>query len=287
MEPFAGSAAVTIAAARQRRAKKYLINDALGPLAQLWRRIIDDPDEVARGYEELWLRQLSGPQEAFNTARATFNQSQDPVLLLYLLARCVKAAIRFNAAGEFNQSPDHRRLGTRPSTMKSHLVRAAALLGDDTEVTSGDFRDTLARTRPGDFVYFDPPYQGVSGSRDTRYYQALDVSCLITELGTLNDKGVPFALSYDGSCGDRRYGSDLPASLGLVHLTVVVGRSSQATLAGRKDVTVESLYLSPTLAAFAETSSRSYDLSKRSGASEGQYLGTTQIQLAIEPTSHS
>jgi len=56
-----------------------------------------------------------------------------------------------------------------------------------------------------------------------------------------------FAVSYDGRTGQKRFGTDLPESLGLVRLEIKAGRSSQATLLGRRDITYESLYLSPTL----------------------------------------
>jgi DNA adenine methylase len=55
---------------------------------------------------------------------------------------------------------------------------------------------------------------------------------------------VALALSYDGRRGARTYGSPLPASLGLRRVELVAGRSSQATLLGRAEVTIESLYLS-------------------------------------------
>jgi len=59
---------------------------------------------------------------------------------------------------------------------------------------------------------------------------------------------IPFLLSYDGRCGTRSYGEPLPAGLRLTHLELEAGRSSQATLAGRAEHTVESLYMSPALA---------------------------------------
>ena len=52
---------------------------------------------------------------------------------------------------------------------------------------------------------------------------------------------------YDGRTGDKSFGEPLPASLQLRHLEVCAGRSTQATLLGRTDVTYESLYLSPAL----------------------------------------
>ncbi len=47
--------------------------------------------------------------------------------------------------------------------------------------------------------------------------------------------------------GERTYGPPLPAALGLSRLLLDAGTSSQATLLGRAEKTVESLYLSPGL----------------------------------------
>jgi DNA adenine methylase len=66
---------------------------------------------------------------------------------------------------------------------------------------------------------------------------------MIDALTILNDQRVPFILSYDGSCGERNYGEPLPETVAR-RIPLDAGRSSQATLNGRDDVTIESLYLS-------------------------------------------
>lgn len=95
-----------------------------------------------------------------------------------------------------------------------------------------------------DIVYMDPPYEGTSTGTDRRYHQGLDRKRLISILTDLNRRNVPFLLSYDGQCGDKTYGLVLPASLHLTRLELNAGRSSQATLNGRAEVTIESLYIS-------------------------------------------
>jgi len=71
---------------------------------------------------------------------------------------------------------------------------------------------------------------------------------LVAGLRSLNARGVRFALSYDGACGDKVYGPPLPDDLGMTRLHLHAGRSSQATLNGGSAQTVESLYLSRGLA---------------------------------------
>src|SRR5437588_165543 len=173
VEPFCGSAAVSIAAAARGHAKKFWMNDCNKPLAELLALMINSPKELAKSYEELWRADHEDALEHYYQVRERFNRHQDARLLLYLLARCVKGAVRYNGEGLFNQSPDKRRLGTRPKTMKQNIVAISALLRGKTIVTSSTFEDVLANVRPDDVVYLDPPYQGVCGERDSRYFAGI------------------------------------------------------------------------------------------------------------------
>ena len=233
VEPFAGSAAVTLAAATQKRFSSYLIADALAPLIGLWSAIITTPEEIAGRYRALWHIERERPIDAFYEIRAQFNVDRDPAKLLYLLARCVKNAVRFNPAGEFNQSPDKRRKGTRPDTMRLEILGTHRILKGKCRAVHSDFMPLFQNARRGDFFYLDPPYQGTSNGRDQRYITGLTRARLIEGLELLNEKEVPFILSYDGSCGQRSYGSPLPDHLGK-RICLDVGRSSQATLNGRE-----------------------------------------------------
>lgn len=246
-EPFAGSGALTLAAAARGLAQGYVLADSLPPLSALWQAVLRDPDGVASGYAALW--QANPEREHFLNVRADFNATGSPAALLYLLARCVKNAPRWNGLGHFNQSADHRRTGVQPGRMHSQLRAASQLLAGRCEVTCGDFEATLAAAGPDDLVYLDPPYQGTSTGRDLRYHAGLPRARLETALAALHARNIPVLLSYDGNQGTRSYGPPLDVKrLGLRHLPLPAGRSAQATLAGRAEFTVESLYVSETLA---------------------------------------
>jgi DNA adenine methylase len=248
IEPFAGSAAVSIAAAYRGLAGKFHLNDLNKPLADLLRLMIDCPSETAYKYQQLWTAQLGREREFYDEVRVQFNQTHQPELLLYLLARCVKASVRYNTNGEFNQAPDNRRKGRHPASMQQEIVGFSRLLSNKTLVTSYDFRETVSLIKPStDFVYLDPPYQGTSGRRDSRYHSGVAYRELVTYLETLNQNGVMFALSYDGVKGNKTYGVELPAELKLYKMLLHAGRSTQSTLLGRSDITYESLYLSAPL----------------------------------------
>jgi DNA adenine methylase len=248
VEPFCGSAAVSIAAAARGRTKEFWLNDFNKPLAELLALMINGPKEISKFYEELWRADHEDALEHYYQVREEFNRKQDARLLLYLLARCVKGAVRYNGEGLFNQSPDKRRLGTRPETMKQNIAAISALLRGRTIVTSQSYEDVLANVRGDDVVYMDPPYQGVCGERDSRYFAGIAYDDFVSELETLNHKYIRYLVSYDGRLGNRSYGKPLPENLNLTLVEIEAGRSSQATLLGRSEITIESLYLSPALA---------------------------------------
>ncbi len=246
VEPFAGSAAITLAAASKNNFQSFVLGDTLQPLMALWQQVIESPVEIADCYEILWHRERQNPIEEYYQIRTEFNSDKNPAKLLYLLARCVKNAVRFNPSGLFNQSPDKRRKGTRPETMRSELYSAHLLLDGKCQAVTTDFMTLFENARHGDFFYLDPPYQGTSEGRDQRYFASVSRERMMRGLALLNDKDIPFVLSYDGSCGGIEYGEPLPEDL-VQRVLLDVGRSSQATLNGRDHVTIESLYLSNNL----------------------------------------
>ena len=246
-EPFTGSGAMTIAASHAHIAEEYVLGDILSPLMNIWDSILSSPYALANAYEQIWYEQLQQDVDYYNRIREQYNASPQSALLLYLLARCVKNAPRFNRQGQFNQSHDKRRLGMHPNKMRQGLLKASVLLHRHTQTRCGDFMKTLEDATPEDIVYLDPPYEGTSTGSDQRYYQSLEHTRLIESLADLNERHIPFLLSYDGRCGNKTYGEVLPESLNVTRLELHAGRSSQSTLNGGSDVTVESLYVSNSL----------------------------------------
>jgi len=246
-EPFAGSAAISIAAAMRGRAKRFYINDLNKALVDLLKKIVEEPEIIADQYETLWTSQLDNPRLYYDDIREKFNLTGRSDYLLYLLARCVKGSIRYNANGEFNQSPDNRRQGMRPKTMRENILGVSHLLKGKSIFSSRNYRDVLELSTSDDLVYMDPPYQGVCGNRDTRYLAGIQFCEFVAELEELNNKSIKFIISYDGRTGKKMHGKKLPDHLELTHIEIEAGRSSQETLLGRNASTVESLYLSHAL----------------------------------------
>jgi DNA adenine methylase len=249
VEPFAGSAAMTLAVAYHRRGAEFWLNDAHQAVADLWDEIVNHSQRLSRRYADLWHAQLGNERAFYDDVRRRFNADHRPEHFLYLLARCVKACIRYNAEGQFNNSPDNRRKGARPEEMSRRIRGAASLLQGHVTITAADFKEVVARTTCDDLVYMDPPYQGVCLDRDNRYAPRFDHDEFCEVLRDLNRRRIRYLVSYDGRTGDKVFGKPLPRSLRLDRVEICAGRSTQATLLGRQSMTFESLYISPSLAA--------------------------------------
>ncbi len=247
IEPFCGSGAVSLAVASRWIANRFWLNDINEPLMDLWTEILEHPSELTSEYEKLWEDQKPDLQGFFLRIRTEFNATHQPHHLLYLLARIVKGSVRYSSTGSFNQSPDNRRMGMRPETMRRQILATSSLMSGRTKVTAKDFREVVCNAGPDDLVYMDPPYQGTSENGDPRYYSGLPYWEFVDALDSMNCRNTSYIVSYDGWTGSKRHGSMLPDSLSLSHIAIKAGRSTQSTLLGKDDETVESLYLSPTL----------------------------------------
>lgn len=248
IEPFSGMAAITIAVAMREKALEYVVNDLNEPLIRILCEAVEKPSALIDSYTKVWEEQFEYPQGSvahYYKVRDDFNAGeQSAANMLYLLARCVKGSVRYSSSGQFNQSPDKRRNGTSPKNIAKNIFLISLMLKGKTKFMSLDYREVLKLARPGDVVYMDPPYQGVCSSRDNRYFSGIDFNEFVVAIDDLNKRGIDFIISYDGSCGEKQYGMDLPERLGLKKILLNAGLSSQSILLGKKEVTYESLYLS-------------------------------------------
>ena len=251
IEPFAGMAAITIAVSIQKRAEHYLLNDLNEPLINLLKEAITNPQRLIEDYTRVWSEQSTyqgGSIEHYYKLREDFNNgNQCAANMLYLLARCVKGSVRYSSTGQFNQSPDKRRMGTSPKNLARNVYLISYFLKGKTDFSSVDYREVTRNARPGDVVYMDPPYQGVCSSHDSRYFSGIEFNDFVECIEDLNRRDIDFVISYDGTCGNKQYGNDLPEDLGLQKIMLTAGLSSQSLLLGKKETTIEALYLSHNL----------------------------------------
>jgi len=256
LEPFSGMAAVSIAVAVEKRAENYVINDLNEPIVELLKSAIETPGSIVEKYKTLWSDQFKyagGHVEHFYHIRDQFNLGEKtPENMLYLLARCVKGAVRYGKNGNFNQSPDKRRHGTNPKNIAENVYAISRLMKGKVSFSALDYQEVFCLAQPGDLVYMDPPYQGVSNMRDNRYLSGVDFNDFAKAIETLNRKGVDYLISYDGECGGKGYGKELPRELNCTKFLLNAGISTQATLLGKHNTTYEALYVSKSLSKKSE-----------------------------------
>ncbi len=256
IEPFAGSAAITVASAYYFKANKFIVNDINEPLINLWDKIVNEPQTIIRDYHHIWNNQLGNEEEFYYQIRDSFNQTKEPKYLLFLLAKCVKAAVRYNAEGNFNQSPDKRRKGRLPENMRFDILNVSNLLKDKVTFHSVDYEKILDMATENDLVYMDPPYQGTAKNGGFRYMEDLNHENFVISLYKLNKRNIPFILSYDGRTDNKTYGEELPKELNLHKIEIDAGRSSIATLHSRNERTYEAVYISDNLASISHINKR-------------------------------
>ncbi|MDR3280799.1 MAG: DNA adenine methylase [Synergistaceae bacterium] len=251
IEPFSGMAAISIAVAFQKRANEYHINDLNEPIVCLLQTVIENPAEIVDKYKRIWEEQFNFPDghiEHFNYIRELFNAGDKSAEnMLYLLARCVKGAVRYGKNRNFNQSPDKRRNGTKPTTIATNVHAISHILKGRVLFSALDYRRVLEIAKPGDLVYMDPPYQGVTNTRDNRYFSGVNFDEFVSAVAVLNRNQVDYIISYDGICGEKEYGSELPQELNCTKILLDAGLSTQATLLGKRHTTYEALYISQNL----------------------------------------
>lgn len=112
--------------------------------------------------------------EHYYTTRERFNKEGSPLDFLFLNRSCFNGVMRFNRQGKFNVPFGHKPHRFSPSyiTKISNQLDwvAKQMRGKRWEFKVAQWEETIERTRPNDFVYFDPPYAG----RHADYYNSWD-----------------------------------------------------------------------------------------------------------------
>lgn len=156
IEPFAGGAALFFALASEspRRFKRAILADTNADLVALYRALKDD----AEGLIET-LGQYRYEPEMFYATRALdpegMGVTERAARLLYLNKTCFNGLWRVNSKGKFNV-PFGRFVN--PKIVDPPRLRAAAKALANASFKLGDFARATKDAKPGDFVYFDPPY---------------------------------------------------------------------------------------------------------------------------------
>lgn len=165
-EPFVGGAAVFFALTKQGRYRKAVLSDSNPELINLYRVLKTDVAGVIktlRGwkYDEeqyYYRRDEYRPRTAVARAART----------IYLNKTGYNGLYRVNRSGQFNV-PFGRH--TNPTICDEANLQNVAECLKHVELQVSDFAAICELARPGDAVYFDPPYLPVS---ETAYFTSYD-----------------------------------------------------------------------------------------------------------------
>lgn len=148
IEPFVGGGALFFALGPP----KSVLSDKNRDLIEAYRQVRDRPHDVIRV-----LRSMENSEEHYYKVRAQgpVTPSARAARLIYLCSLAFNGIHRYNLRGEFNVPygfKTHLTVCDEERIIQSSLrLRSAALL-------SWDFETTVRRAKPGDLIYFDPPY---------------------------------------------------------------------------------------------------------------------------------
>lgn len=164
-EPFIGGAALFFAL----HPKRAVLGDYNQRLARSYLGVRDDVESVIA-----LLRSYPHSRAFFDEFRKQpIDRGTDADVaawLIYLNRTAYNGLYRVNRANKFN-TPFGRY--TNPTICDSGLLRSCSAALRSADIMIGDFENTVAHARSGDFVYFDPPYVPISTFSDfTRYTNA-------------------------------------------------------------------------------------------------------------------
>lgn len=234
-EPFVGSGAVLYLVS----APGSVAGDIYEPLIQLWQLVKSKPKALIENYRKDWQLLQQRLPEYFYEVRIRFNASKNPLDLNFLLRTCVNGIVRFNDAGEFNNSFHLSRPGMHPDRFES-VVKLWNEAVKGVQFVCQDYADTLREAHHGDFAYLDPPYLG----NKQRYTKNIDSERFYSVLEDMNRRNVKWALSFDGRRGGRDLSQPIPKDLFKRRLLIPSGNSPVSkVLNGPVEMVEESLYL--------------------------------------------
>jgi DNA adenine methylase len=162
-EPFVGSGAVFFHLRARLPEVPAVLTDSNAELITTFTQVRDDVEGVIaelrrheRKHSESHFYQVRDqrpgdlPDETTRAAR-----------FIYLNKTCFNGLYRVNSKGLFNV-PMGRYL--RPSILDEDALRLASQALRDTKLETGPFDRVMAEAEPGDFVYFDPPYEPLTST---------------------------------------------------------------------------------------------------------------------------
>ena len=230
-EPFVGGGALFFALAAQGRVGRASLSDANPSLIDVYLALRDEVEAVIAH-----LRQQKHDRDHYYAVRALrpedLSLPERAARIIYLNKTCYNGLYRENRAGQFNV-PFGRY--TNPTICDEPNLRAASAVLQGVDIAQRHFATVLDYARPGDLVYFDPPYDPLSATAnftgyDRRGFGPDDQRQLRDVFAELGRRGVRAMLSNSDTPFIRELYAGFPLE------QVFVGRAVNSRVEGRGKV---------------------------------------------------
>jgi DNA adenine methylase len=170
-EPFVGGGALFMRLCH----KRTIISDISYELVLSYLVILNDLEILMSRLDQHEIEHLKNPMEYYYEVRSL---DKDPGLsnlsdvevaarFIYLNKACFNGLYRVNNKGFFNvPSGKKERIKTHD---KSNLKKLSQYFRESVEIRQGDFESSCYDVAPGDFVFFDPPYDLLNETTFEKY----------------------------------------------------------------------------------------------------------------------
>lgn len=220
-EPFLGAGGVLATLAPS----EGYGSDVFAPLVEIWAALAERPDELKRWYATRWEMYHAGDRvQQYEKIKASYNACPNGADFLFLTRSCFGGVVRFRKNDGYMSTPIGAHQPISPEAFSKRVdTWKQRLKGSQFHLL--DYAESMARAKPGDLVYCDPPY---SHSQAILYgAQSFSLANLMEAIADCKRRGVYVVLSIDGTkkSGNHYCDIDLPEGLFERELMVNVGRS--------------------------------------------------------------
>jgi DNA adenine methylase len=168
VEPFVGGGALFF----RRQPERALLCDINQALIDTYQAVRDDVELVIRRLAEL---AHGHSADSYYQVRDRYNSDKSrsrakrAATFIYLNKTCFNGLHRVNRSGHFNVPLGRYE---NPRIVDPERLRAASRVLSAVDLRCAHFETLLSSAKPGDFIYFDPPYEPVSRTANFTSYDS-------------------------------------------------------------------------------------------------------------------
>jgi DNA adenine methylase len=166
LEPFLGSGAVFLHVQALLAPKRVVLTDSNAELINAFEAVKERVEDLIDLLADHKRRHDKDPERYFYKVRDEapphpLSETERAARLIYLNKTCFNGLYRVNSKGRFNVPFGRYK---NPTLCDPEALREASARLKGVKLGTGHFSRVLKVAKPGDFVYFDPPYHPLSGT---------------------------------------------------------------------------------------------------------------------------